>query len=165
MIRFGAPTVMDAGLVALQMREDERAQWCAITGRDAYDANTAAYTFVTTPGPQWCLYGDDNLPLVIGGFEPIGPGMAQGWLACGAAAWDAHWRPLTRFFRRVIDGQLRDGSLRRVQLVALQSRASTHAWYERALGFKREAVLDSYFTDGQDGVLFAKTRHHLRTRA
>lgn len=165
MISFAAPTVMDAGYVALHMREDERAQWCAITGRAEYDANDAARTFVGTAGPQWCMRDADGMPLVIGGLEPIGPGAAQAWLACGAAGWDAHWRPLTRFCRRLVDGLLRDGTLRRVQVVALTTRPGAHEWYGRALGFKHEGILDSYFTDGRDGVMFARTRKHVERRA
>lgn len=165
MIGFGVPTVIDCGVIALRMRDDERDQWCAITGRDHYDVNAAAHTFVTTPGMKWCMFDGRQSPLVIGGLEPLGPGVAQAWLACGADGWDAHWHALTRFCRRIVDGCLADGTLRRVQVVALASRPLAHAWYAKGLRFRPEGVLDSYFTDGRDGHLFARTAKHIEACA
>lgn len=158
-LRLVEPTVFDVGWLCDRMREDEIAQWCALTGHATYDANLAARSVVATMGSlAFAIVGPDNLPVVVGGFTEDRPGVFQTWMVGTAAGWAQHWRGITKHSRRVMDGLLASGRAHRIQTHALASRRAAHVWYERGLGMTREGVLRSYFADQQDAVVFSKVR-------
>lgn len=161
MTALGAPTVMDLAWLAVNMRDDEKAQWVAMTGAD-YDADLAARGFAAIAGPAWCLYDDaTRMPLAVAGLEPQRPGVYRAWMAATPGAWVTHWRTITKVCRRTFDAMLRDGSARRIETVALASRRAAHAWYDRGLGQRYEGTLDYFYADGQPAVIYARTRAHL----
>lgn len=158
MTTLGYPSVMDLAWLAAHMREDERAQWCAVTGRAEYDADLAARTFAMTVGPMFCLYGDDAMPLCAAGFEEIRPGVWQTWMAGTPEAWETHWRTITKHTRRICEGLFADGVARRIQTYALASRRAAHVWYSRCMGQTYEGLHRSFYADGQDAVCYARTK-------
>lgn len=163
MIHLGVPTVVDLAYLAEHMREDERAQWCALLGAESYDSDIAARIFATTQGFAWCLYEDD-MPLVAAGLQPIQSGVYQTWMVGTADAWERHWRRITKECRRMFDGLLADGTARRIQTYALESRVFAHQWYAKGLGQHYEGTLAEWFTDGQNAVCYAVTRKHWEAR-
>ncbi|MEN5115844.1 hypothetical protein ABE488_00705 [Luteimonas sp. TWI662] len=156
-IRLGHPIVEDFAYLARRMRPDEIEQFLAFGGLHEYDADIAARAFAATPGPSYVFVGADGLPFLAGGFQPLRPGVFDGWLVGTLAGWEAHGFAITRICRRVIDQMLVDGA-HRVQIAALASRTAAHDWYERGLGLQREGVLRAYCADGSDAVMFAKVR-------
>lgn len=155
-VRLATPIVGDFVYLAQNMRDDEIAQWLALTGAADYNPDLCARGFLALTGPAFVLVGPDNLPVVAGGFEPIRPGVYQTWMAGTTAGWAKHWKAITRHSRRLVDGMLRDGVAQRVQTYALASRTAAHTWYERGLGQTFEGVHRSFFADGQDAVCYAR---------
>lgn len=158
-LRLVDPTVFDVGWLSERMREDEIAQWCALTGHATYDPNLAARAIVATMGPlAFAVVGSDNLPVAVGGFTEDRPGVFQTWMVGTADGWARHWRGITKHSRKVMDGLLASGRAHRIQTHALAGRRAAHVWYERGLGMTREGTLRRYFADGQDAVVFSKVR-------
>lgn len=156
-VRIGTPMLADYGYVAHRMREDERAQWCATTGREVYDAELCARTLALTPGIHFVLVGVDGFPFAVGGLEQIRPRVWQTWAAAVEGSWDTHWRTITRECRRQFRALFASGEAQRIETVALASRTRAREWYERGLGQRCEGTLRRYFADGQDGVIYACT--------
>jgi hypothetical protein len=156
-VRIGSPLLGDFDLVAMDMREDERLQWLATVGRTHYSPTLCARTLVALEGPQFVLVGADSRPLVLGGFEPVRPGVDRGWMAATSSSWDRCWFALTREARRLMRHRFAEG-VHRIEAVALASRTRTAEWFERGLGMTREGVLRGYVADGQDAVIYSRTR-------
>lgn len=157
MIAVTTPILEDFAYLARQMRPDEIEQHLAFTGDDEYDANEAALRFATLPGPKFVITAD-GLPVVAGGFWPVRPGVYEGWQAGTTAGWEQHWRTITKHTRRLNDALLAAGHCHRLQLCALAGRDKTFEWYERSLGYAREAVLTGYCANGRDAVMFVRTK-------
>jgi hypothetical protein len=108
-----------------------------------------------TAGPAWVLVDDAGLPVLLGGFEPIRPGVYECWLAGSLDAWTQHWRTFTRVCRRLLADLFANGA-HRVQTCALASRTAAHRWYA-SVGLAREGVLHGYGATGADFIMFART--------
>lgn len=157
-VRLAEPSVFDVGWLCQRMRSDEIAQWCALTGHATYDAELAARGVLATMGPfAFSILGDDNMPVVVGGFVETRPRVFQTWMVGTEEGWTSHWRSITKHAKRAMDALLKERA-HRVETVALASREAAHAWYVGGLGMKQEATLRRYFSDGQDGVMFSKVR-------
>lgn len=156
---MAAPLAQDYVYLAQHMRPDEIAQHCALRGIPVteFDVDAAARSLANQGAPEFVLVDARGYPIVAGGFDYLRPGVFECWAVGTLEGWRDHWRPITTHCRRLIDGLLRE-SAHRVQTVALASRTGAHEWYERGLRMRREGVLAGFFSDGQDGVMFAKTR-------
>lgn len=154
-MRLSRPILEDFAYLARHMRADERAQFLALSGLPEYDPDVAARAIAATPGPTW-VYIVDGLPALLGGFEPIRPGVYEGWQMSTDEGWATHWRSFTKISIRLMDSLLADGA-HRIQTCALASRTEAHHWYER-IGMVNEGTLRGHCADGQNAVLFARTR-------
>jgi len=153
------PKLADLLQVCSEAPRDERKQYAAFTG-EAFDADRVAArlaaSLLTMPTwPAWVITADGT-PIVAAGFSQLRPGVWQDWMVSTPAAWDTHWRAVTRLARKVMDSMLR-GDAHRLQCVALASRTKAHRWY-RALGLAPEGVLYGYGVRGEDAVMYARTR-------
>jgi hypothetical protein len=151
-----APIVEDFAYLARRMRQDERDQFAAMVG-SAYNPNAAAIAFISTPGMQFVLLGDDGLPVAAGGMEPSRPGVLDGWMIGTEDGWARHWRSITKTVRRIHDQALEAGE-HRIQIIATAARTAAHDWYERGLGMRQEGVLRGYCADGSDAVMYARIK-------
>ena len=154
-LRLASPLLEDFVYLAARMRPDEIAQFLAIAGLTDYHADTAARAFANIRGPAYVLVNAQGYPIVAGGFEPLRPGVFEGWQVGTMDGWATHGRAITRVNRRLLNALLADEA-HRVQTIALTSRTDAHRYYE-ALGMTCEGVLHKHFTDGQDGLLYART--------
>lgn len=154
LIRFGPALMADLLYLAQRMRPDEMAQWAALTGRP-FDAD--AMTRAVAGLPADVLVGRDSLPILAGGIDTLRPGVGEAWMIGTLDGWAQYGAGITRWGRRILDNAL-VGAFHRVQTIALESRTAAHDWYVRGLGMTREGVQAGYFADGQNGVVFAKTR-------
>lgn len=142
--------------VCQRVRDDEREQYEAFTG-ERYDFEDVAARWHVQPGPRWTVVGTSGGAIVVAGFTMIRPGVWQDWMFSRAEAWDeAHWRPVTRLARRVMDKMLQSGA-HRLQCVSLASRTQAHKWY-RPLGLRLEGTLHGYGVGGEDALMFARVR-------
>jgi hypothetical protein len=156
-LRLAMPQLADYLYLAQRMRPDEQAQFLALSGLTTYDADTAARALALSTGPSWVLVGDDGLPVLAGGFEPERPGVWVGWQVGTLEGWAQHWRAITRMTRRINDDMLARDDCHRLQIIAVTGRDKACEWYERGLGYVREAVLRRYCADGQDAISYART--------
>lgn len=152
------PTVLDLGVLALDMREDERRQWCAITGAAEYDADLAAQNFISAPGVKFCLLDDDGRPVAAGGYIDKGFGVWQSWMVGTDVGWEKHWRTITKEVRKVMQAMF-DGGARRLETEAMEDRRAAHVWYVRSLGMRREGVHLGKYADGSTAVSFGRVRN------
>lgn len=155
-VRIGSPLLGDFDVVAMNMRDDERSQWCATIGATHYSPTLCALTLVTLQGPRFVLVGRDNRPLMLGGFEPVRPGVERGWMAAVHGSWEAHWFAMTREVRRLMRQRFTEG-VHRIEAVALASRTRTADWFARGLGMTFEGVLRGYFADARAASLYSLT--------
>lgn len=151
-----APALQDFVWLAMHMREDERAQWEALTGMP-YDADIAARGFANIPGVSFVLLDDEGRAFCAGGFEEIRPRVWQTWMAGTAEGWEQHWRAITKHSRRLMANLFESGRAQRIQTYALASRTAAHEWYRRGLQQQFEATHPCFFADGQAAVCYART--------
>lgn len=151
-------TAADVAIVAPHMRPDEQDQMVALHGWADFDADAAARSIIATMGANcWALVGADNMPVAVGGFDVVRPGVLECWAIGTPLGWERHWRSITKHCKRAIRAALASGS-HRVQTVALASRVAAHAWYRDGLGLQEEGRHPGFFATGEDGISFAITR-------
>ncbi len=155
-IRVGVPLVQDFARIAQDMRPDEIAQFKAFTGVPDYNPDVVARALIASPGPQFVLVDRDNLPVAVGGFEPIAPGVFETWGIGTLTGWGKHWRAITKQSRRQMERVFAAGA-HRIQIISLASRVEAHHWYRHGLGMAFEGTLTSYCADGSDAVIHART--------
>lgn len=153
------PTVGDILYIAGRMREDEIAQYLALTGLTEYDPDVCTRTVLRVMGEvNFCLLDSDGLPYCVGGFDEIRPKVWQTWMMGTPDGWDKHWREITKASRRLMDNLLASGRAHRVQCYALATRTQAQEWYKRGLKMDFEANVRKLFADGQDGVCYVKVK-------
>lgn len=148
------PKLVDFLIVSHQMPEDERTQYEAFTGKK-FDPERISSVLHQHVGPAWVITAGGE-PVFIAGFDMIRPGVWQDWLLSTPSAWDTHWRGVTRICRRAMDSMLQSGA-HRLQCVSLASRIHAHRWY-RPLGLTLEGTLRGYGVNGEDALMFSRTR-------
>lgn len=154
---LGPALLSDLEFVATHMRADERAQWCANTGRTEYDPWLCARALAAQPGPQFTLLCPSGRVLAVGGFIEQRPRVWQTWAAAIEGAWDLYWPDITAHCREQMDRLFQTGQAQRIETVALASRTAAHRWYRKGLRQKHEATMPCFFADGQAAVLYART--------
>ncbi|MGO4718033.1 hypothetical protein AB4071_02750 [Stenotrophomonas sp. 2MCAF14_2] len=143
--------------LARNMRPDEIEQDLAMTGLTEYDPEQAILKMAAVHGPKFVILADYT-PVVAGGFWQVRPGVWEGWQLGTMDGWDKHWWHITRVTRKLNDRMLARPEVHRLQLYGLAGRDKTFEWYERSLGYRREATLSRYCANGADAVLFARTK-------
>lgn len=143
--------------LARNMRPDEIEQDLAMTGLTEYDPEQAILKMAAVHGPKFIILSDYK-PVVAGGFWQVRPGVWEGWQLGTMEGWDKHWWHITRVTRKLNDRMLARPEVHRLQLYGLAGRDKTFEWYERSLGYRREATLSRYCANGADAVLFARTK-------
>lgn len=149
--------IEDLAYLARNMRPDEIAQDLAMTGATEYDPQQAILKMAAVHGPKFVLLAD-GVPVVAGGFWQVRPGVWEGWQLGTMAGWEKHWRAITKITRRLNDKMLAQADVHRLQLYGQAGRDKTFEWYERSLGYHREATLSRYCANGDDAVLFARIK-------
>lgn len=153
------PQVMieDLAYLARRMRPDEIEQDLAMTGLSEYDPDQAILRMASVYGPKFLIL-DDNIPVVAGGFWQVRPGVWEGWQLGTMEGWDRAWWHITRVTRRLNDRMLARPDVHRLQLYGVAGRDKTFEWYERSLGYTREATLRRYCANGADAILFSRVK-------
>lgn len=156
------PTLLDLLHICLQLREDEREQWQAIT-ESPYDADIAAATFMLKGGPKFVLRDEHGTPYCAGGYESVGPGVMQSWMIGTPDGWSRHWKQITRASRRVMDAIFEHTNTYRLQTNCLAKRTLAMKWYG-ALGLKHVRTLEGFTECGEALACFAieKEASHVR---
>lgn len=151
------PLLVDFVYVCQRLPEDQRRQWTAFSFDGApYDAERAALALASKAGPQWCLVHADGTPIAIGGYDMLREGVWQDWLIGTEEGWRDHWRSITRACNRVMRRML-ETEAHRLQCVALADRTMAHRWFG-AVGLTYEGTLHRYGYNGEDAVMYARTR-------
>lgn len=147
--------------LAERMREDERAQFLAVTGLDQFDAEVAAHWLVDTAnrsqGFAFCVLQDDNFPAAAGGFQPVAAGVWQAWMVGTAEGWSQQWRSLTKGTLWLMD-RIFEAGAHRLQTSAITERTLAIEWFERSLRFKAEGTWRHYGLKGEDIAHFSRLR-------
>jgi hypothetical protein len=147
-------SLVDLLWICHKLPTDEREQWEVLTGME-YEPDRMASEFFNRPHPKWTVFAGDE-PIMAAGFSELRPGVWQDWALTTPAAWDTHWRGVTKAAKRVMDFMLREHA-HRLQCVSLASRIHAHRWY-RPLGLELEGTLRSYGVNGEDALMFSRLR-------
>lgn len=148
------PNLVDTALCAMNLREDDRAQWYAFTGYD-YSADAVALECWNYPGPKWAICGEDGLPLAVAGCRLMRIGVYQSWFLSGTELW-THGKAVTEITRKVMLEMLDTGA-HRIETLCLASRKDARRWYED-VGLHFEAEFKHYGTSGETAVQYVITR-------
>lgn len=147
--------------LASEMREDERAQFLAVTGLEKFSVDAAAHWLVdvgrASQGFAVTVLRADNTPAAAGGFQPVSPGVWQAWMVGSEEGWAEQWRSLTKATRWLMD-RLFETRAHRLQTSAITSRVRAIEWFERSLGFEPEGVWRHYGVRGEDIAHFSRLR-------
>lgn len=144
-----------------RMREDEKAQFLAVSGGTSFSADAALAWALDVAGRSQgyaaTVLCSNNLPAASGGFHPVGPGVWQSWMLGTAEGWEQQWRSLTKITRWMMQ-RLLEQDAHRLQTSALVSRSKAIEWFERSLGFKAEGVMRGYGINGECIANFSRLR-------
>jgi hypothetical protein len=138
-------------------RNDEIEQYEALTGVE-WDADRMAVDLFGRDGVRAVLLASSGEPIVAGGWQPVRPGCYESWMIGTYANWDAHWRAITRYSRRMMDVVLGAPENRRLQTQALASRVKACEWYVRGLGMHHEFTMPQAGAGGEDVAMFARLK-------
>lgn len=157
--RIAAPQAADAVFLSSRMLPGEQLQMAALYGWDQFDADRAARALVAGMEglESWAIVGSDGRAIAIGGLSLVRAGVRECWAAVNAADWPTHHRNVARACRSIMRQAMLAG-IHRIETHAHADRVDAHAWYEKALGMKREGVHPGYFSNGDAAISFAITR-------
>jgi hypothetical protein len=140
---------------ARNLKADELRQIEALTGSQ-YDPDPWAASVFMSPWLKWSVFGDD-MPVCVGGYQPIRPGVWSVWMLSTPEAWGKHRFAVTRAAKTTLAG-LFDNGAHRIECVSLADRLDAHKWYTRCLGFHLEGIIVGWGAKGEDAFMFARTR-------
>jgi len=152
-----------AHLIALAqvMRENEQAQYLAVTGATKYDPDTATQWLVNTWAQSapyaLTVIGRDLLPAAAGGFHPVAPGVWQSWMVGSEEGWAEQWRAMTKATRWLME-RLLETQAHRLQTSAITTRVKAIEWFERSLGMRPEGVWRGFGQNGESIAHFSRLR-------
>lgn len=138
-----------------RMREDERAQYLALTGAREFAPEVAAVGFFNTPGLKFTVLGKDNYPAAAGGAEEVSKGVWQIWMVGGTEGWSGAWHSITRTGAWMVASLLKQEGVRRVQATCFAARAKSATWFQRCMGMTYEGTWKRYAGNGEDVSFFA----------
>lgn len=156
-LRLARPLLQDYAWLAARMRACEIEHFLALSGLHEFSADAAARAFAMTSGPAFALVGEENLPIMAGGFVPERAGVFEAWLLGTDEAWDRYGHRITRVCNRQITALLAHGA-HRIHVLCLPNNTRAHAWYQRGLRMQFEGTLKGYAASGADMLIFARTR-------
>lgn len=150
---------MVATLPALMMlcskaRPDEIVQYEALTGVQ-WNAPDAAFDYYGRQGEKFMLLDNAGAPVCAAGWEPLRPGVAQGWMVGTMDDWRLHWRAITKHSRLVMQHMLANGT-HRLQIHCLKSRTQAANWYVKGLKMQHNGDLPCYGVNGETASLYAR---------
>lgn len=151
---LAAPTIAHIYLLCQDARPDEIEQYEALRGVE-WDIDEIVVDLFRRDGMKFSLLDEAGNPVVVGGWEPVMPGVYQSWMVGTDASWDQHWRSITKQTRFVMD-RLLAGPARRLQTTALAKRTRACEWYERGLLMQREGILRNMAVTGEDVVIYSR---------
>ncbi len=144
-----------------RMRDDEKAQFLAVTGHAEFSADAALAwalgALERSQGYAVTILCDDNLPAAAGGFHPVGPGVWQSWMLGTAEGWQQQWRSMTKITCWLM-AKLLEQDAHRLQTSALTTRVKAIEWFERSLSFQPEGVARGYGINGESIANFSRLR-------
>lgn len=137
---------------ARNLKADEVRQCEAITG-EPYDPDTVA---ATVHNSDWLRFSMvDSLPLAVGGYQLVRPGVWTCWMLSTPEAWGKHRISMTRAVKSTLTTLFKAGA-HRIELVSLADREPAHDWYVRCLGFHCESKMTAWGAKGEDAYLFVR---------
>jgi hypothetical protein len=148
---------LHAYIVCSDMREDEIRQLLAFTGAEEYDHEEAARVFINRSGVKFTLVDKQGAPIIIGGYNPVAPGVWQSWMAGTKDGWTLHWREITKASRWLMDELFKAGA-RRLQTNGLADRVEAREWYKRSLRMNFEGTWKEFGCGGEDVASYGLTR-------
>jgi hypothetical protein len=110
----------------------------------------------SVPGPKWEARTDEGTPAVVGGFTPVWPGLASGWL-WGTDEWDLVGREVTRFVKGFILPALDEAGFHRIECRPIAGNDLAQRWL-KLIGFRQEAVTAQFGQGREDFVLWARIK-------
>jgi hypothetical protein len=151
------PTLRDLLFLCEHARADEIEQYEAIVAKE-WNPEAVAADLYARSGISLCLFDKaTGVPVMAGGWDMRIDGVWAGWMVGTDAGWATHWRSVTKATRRMMQ-LLLDRGERRLQIVALESREKTCEWYARGLKMEREGQMKAYGFNGENAVMYARTR-------
>lgn len=149
------PTLIDIGLCAHRLIEEDRQQWTELTGSE-YDPNMVAAECWEYRGPRWVICTTtDSMPLAVAGIRRMRPYVGQSWFLSTDELWK-HGRAVTDITRKVMLETI-EFQAHRIETLCLASRTKARSWYE-AVGLHFEAEFRKYGAMGADFVQYAVLR-------
>ncbi len=158
-MRLVTPTLLDIMKLCASARPDEIQQYEALVGRK-WELDDVVAGHQSRIGVKFALLDDAGEPVCAAGWEPVIPGVWNGWMVGTMPHWERYWRPITMHCNRIMRMLLDDGA-RRLEIGALESREKTCEWYERGLKMSVEGVKRGFGVNGENMVLYARLQEQV----
>ena len=151
------PSLLTFYHCADNLKDDERRQFEALSG-EPYMPDYWASRLYAAPGPKLGCIGRDGLPVAVGGYTFVRPGVWDMWMLSTPHAWP---KSVVEITRGVLNSMyiLAAKGAHRIECVSLADRFMAHKWY-RALNLRRESPIPQWGANGEDAIQFAWVRDH-----
>lgn len=156
MIQLEQPTLEEVRYICANVREDDRQQAEAFSGKPWVADEVALGIMAKDNGVKW-VARKDGRPFLIGGYDNVVNEVWQSWMLGTMVDWRSHWMSMTKIARRVMDVMFEIGA-RRLQTFVLPSRVETCEWYVRALKMQLEGELRGYGANGETLAIYARIK-------
>lgn len=151
------PKLWMIALLCEHARPDEIEQYEAMTGQP-WDADRVAFELYGHVGVKAALVDREGMPIVVGGWDPVRPGVYESWMVGTMASWERHWQSITRASRRMMAAILGAPGNHRLQTQALASRVKACEWYARGLGMTHEFDMPRAAANGETISMFSRVK-------
>ena len=136
------------------IRPDVAHQFEAMYGRK-WSAAGVALDIDGRYGEKFMLLDGEGRPVCAAGWEPLRPGVFDGWMVSSMADWQVHGKSITKYCRRIMEHMLSTGA-HRLQIHCLKSRTQAANWYVRGLKMQHNGDLPCYGVNGEDAAVYAR---------
>lgn len=142
--------------IAENMRPDEIEHWKAVTGALEYNPDVAAGAFIAGPGIKFTVLDANGTPACAGGFQDMGFGVWEGWMAGTMSGWSSTWRSMTKGARWYMGYLFQHQNARRICITTVATRTCATDWYQRALGMRLDGTMRAAGAHGEDMVTYSR---------
>lgn len=148
-----AATWEDMIEVSRNMRQDDWDEVMATRWDDSPYSFAADHMRLN--GPKYVIRANDDSPVCVGGIAVHQPGVGQAWLV-GTNRLFERRKEIWHVVKTVINHYMHkhDTPLHRIHAFSAYNHKMSHRWLEK-IGFKQEAVMQSYGKHGEDFIVFS----------
>jgi hypothetical protein len=133
------------------LKERESRLW------ENYDSEAYAIQTYSLEGYKWCVFNQDNFPMIIGGLHHSEPGCASTFMFSDKRARKRDWAQFDIFIKKLLPKVFTETDIQRIEILTLAEKTKAHDWFLK-LGFAKRCLLEKKGKHGEDFYMFDMVR-------